>query len=378
MPSQLAIPSIADHLRAGKNAIVASRDLFADTRSGAVYDFLMGTAALAWSREALADRDKFRAIYFTTAEGDDLTDFVLKRYGITRILDTYGPGTATFIRPSAAAGAGTIYAGTQIQVSSPNGGATVYQVASNTVVSASATTVLVPIQATTYGSGVAVSGMNGQVIDPLWDNTFSVLGLYCQNGTTYEPAPAFRARVTQTLLDQRPGYPALITQTLQNVGASQVLLFPSNYQSTDHGVNCAYVADQGFSTSQSLLIACRYAVESCRVLGADLQVLPMQSSTISVALTVSLWDDPSKFDQAALTATIASAVVQYFTNLQNAFAYKLNGIAGAAMRVSQAIQTVTVTNPVADATFSSANWPAILTRYIASLGTISVTLTGPI
>lgn len=385
MPSQLSLPSISDHLRVGKRAIVSQRRLFADDRSGSVYDLLMGTAAMAWAREASADRDKFRAIYFTTAEGDDLTTFVQQRFGIARVLDTYGQGSATFVRASAAGGAGTIYAGTQVQISSATGGATVYQVTTDTAVGATQLAVQVPIQATTYGLGTAITGGTGPVIDPLWDNSFVVTGLYCKNGTTYESAAEFRARVTQTLLDQRPGYPTLIFSTLQAAGAAQVLLFPSNYQGTDHGINCAYVGDAGFNSTQALIIACRLAVESCRVLGADLQVLGMQTTALPITLAVSLWDDPSKFDQNSLISNVASGVMQYFASMQNAFAYKIDGIRGAAMRVSQAIQNVNVisvngVSPPVDATFSSAAFPAVLSRYLPSFNQLysGISLSGPV
>lgn len=376
MPSQLQVPTSSDSLRVGKRAIVATRDELADDRTGSIYDFLMGTAALAWAREALSDRDKFRAIYFTTAQNDDLTDYVLKRFGIARILDTQGTGTALFVRASAAAGAGTIWEGTRFIVSDPHGGSTVYEVSANASVSATALSVPVTINAVDYGPGVAINNASGPVIDPLFDS-FTAESVYCKNGTVYEKAADFRARTVQTLLDNRPGYPIAIKNALYGAGAAQVVLFPSNYQGIDSGINCAYVGDAGFGASNALLIACRAAVESSRVLGPDLQVLGMSVTALSVDLTVSLWDDPSKFDQTFLTSAIIAGVLQYFTDPANSFAYKIEGIRGAAQRVSNAIQTVTVNTPSADATLSSTAWPATLPRYAPTANTVTVALQGP-
>lgn len=376
MPSQLALPTAQDSLRIGKRAIVATRDELVDDRTGSIYDFLMGTAALAWAREAQTDRDKFRAIYFMTAQNDDLTDYVKQRFGIDRILDTQGTGQALFERATTSAGAGTIYKGTRFLVNDLHGGSIAYQVTANAVCGATQKQVAVSIQAIPYGLGVAINDASGPVIDPLFD-TFTAVDVYCQNGTVFEPAANFRARVVQELLDQRPGYPTLIKQTLLDAGASQVILFPSNYQGTDSGINCAYVGDSGFGANNSLLIACRKIVETSRVLGADLQVLGMSSSTLSIDLTVSLWDDPANFDQLMLKSAVVAGVIQYFTDPTNAFAYKVDGIRGAAQRVSNAIQTVVVNTPSVDATFSSTSWPATLTRYMPNSSSISVALQGP-
>lgn len=376
MPSQLQLPTIADSLRVGKRAIVATRDELADDRTGSIYDFFMGTAALAWAREALADRDKFRAIYFSTAQNDDLTDYAKKRFDIDRVLDTQGAGTALFVRASTAAGAGTIYKGTRVIVSDPRGGSTTYEVSANVSVGATDLTVPVPVNAADVGLGSAISDASGTVVDALFD-VFTAEHIYCQNGTVFEPAADFRARVVQALLDERPGYPTAIKNSLYAAGATQVVLFPSNYQGVDSGINCAYVGDSGGSASGSLIIACRSAVESSRVLGADLQVFGMGVSALAVDLTVSLWDDPSKFDQLMLIRGVVAGVMQYFNDPRNAFAYKVDGIRGAAQRVSNAIQNVAVNAPVIDATFSSTAWPAILTRYSPTTNTVSVTLQGP-
>lgn len=383
MPSQLPVPDIRDSIRAGGRAIVARKDLLADTRTGAIYDLLMGTAAMAFSREALTDRDKFRAIYLTTAQNDDLTTFVSQRFGIDRVLDTYGTGSCGFSRGSASAGAGTIYAGTRLQVATTNG-SIVYEVASDVSVSATQTSVVVPVQATTFGAGVAISNASASVLDTLWDNTWDVSGLSCANGTTFEAAPDFLARVKATLQEERPGYPALVQSTLLALGAPNVVLFPSQFQGgTDYGVSAAYVGDASYSCSSALLASCRAGLESARVLGCDLWIGPMAVTPITLGLTVSLWRDPSYFDQNKLLTTIALGVIQYFRRGTHAYAYKVDGIRSAIQRVSKDIETPTITSingsAPADVTFAANPWAASMPRYLPSFNSLvaNTTLTGP-
>lgn len=377
MPSNLPLPTIADSLQQGKQAIVGTREEFADIHSGSIYDYLMGTAALAWAREAQADQDKFRGIYFTTAQNDDLTTYVQQRFGIARIMDSYGVGSCLMQRQNFLSGAGIIYAGTHVQVATGMGGSIVYEVVNDVTCGPTQLLVPVEIRATTSGGGVAITNGSGSIVDPLWDDSFIAIGLYCGNGTSFEAATDFRARVVQQLLNQRPGYPAAIKAALLAIGAPNVVLFPSNYQGIDSGINACYVGDANYQCSQALLIDSRVNVEGTRVLGADLEVFPMATSLLSVALTLNLWDDPSKFDVGTIKALAIAGVLQYFGNSANAFAYKRDGIAGSAQRTSNAIQQVTVTSPTVDATFSSSNWPSTLTRYTPTGATVAITILGP-
>src|SRR5579862_972708 len=111
MPSTDPIPPLADALRAFGDAVVATRDERADVRRGAVYDHFAGVGAVLLVREALHDRDVFRALYLDTADGADLTALVRRRFGIARILDTFGTGFAVLARSSVAAGEGTVWTG---------------------------------------------------------------------------------------------------------------------------------------------------------------------------------------------------------------------------------------------------------------------------
>ncbi len=373
MPSALPIPSINDEITAAANALVGRKDQYADVHDGSVYQYLNGTAAMAFHQEAVRDRDLFRAVYTNTAQGDDLTTRVRNLFAVERILDTPGTGSAAFMRGTANAGGGIIWEGTRINIDG-----VFYEVAADTGMGASQLSASVPIRATKTGPGYSISNASGQLYDPLWDNSLVPTNVSCGNGTTFEAADDFRARVKSILFANRPGYAAYITSVLNAIGASQVVLLPSYYSGgVDVGINACYVGDSGFSATQALINACQVAAEGARVLGADTIFRGLSVSGLTIKLTVSLWDTPGKFDLVTMRRLITGGVAQYFGNVSNAFAYKIDGIRGAAQRVSNNIQDVTVITPSVDIVLSDTAWPNTLTRYIVNQGAIEVTFTGP-
>lgn len=229
MPSTLPLPTISQLLRAGRNALRGEVDRYGDGRPGSVYDHVAtGPMAILLSREADADRDAFRAIYWDDADGDDLTALVQGRLAgfapATRILDAQGTGLLKVSRTSTTAGGGTFWAGTRYAV-----GSTLYEVSSDTTVSATATSASVPINALSYGPGVAIDTPGGVVqLDPLWDS-WTVTRLTCADGTTYESADAYRARVRAALLNARNGYLPAMLAAAKSAGATYLVAFDSTY-----------------------------------------------------------------------------------------------------------------------------------------------------
>src|SRR5580693_2526382 len=140
MPASEPLPTITDLLGVFGAGVVARTDPNADVRRGAVYDHFAGVGAILFSREAQRDRDLFRARYFDTADGADLTELVATRFGLARILDTYGTGSAVLVRDSAAMGQGTVWEGTRILMSppAPSAAAREYAVLEDTPVDATA------------------------------------------------------------------------------------------------------------------------------------------------------------------------------------------------------------------------------------------------
>jgi hypothetical protein len=386
MPASEPLPAIRDLLGAFGAGVVAQKDARADVRRGAVYDHFAGVGAILFSREAQRDRDLFRARYFDTADGADLTELVATRFAMARILDTYGTGSAVLARDSTAMGEGTVWEGTRILLAPVAAGAAAreYAVLEDTPISATATIATVGIRATRTGTGVAVSAPAGlgRIDDPLWDSTWRVQTLVCGDGTDFEKAAVLRARARQVQLDARKGYAKSITDACVAEGAAYVALFASNYggDAADFGLNACYVAAPGFTTTPRLIRACAVALERYRVCGADLQVFGMAPASLRVSATVTLWDDPSAFATTSLDIALRAALSSSFESLTGGFSYSLDALRGAMLQVSDAVQDVVITSPYGSAPLlvgSPPNFPGVLTRYSLDEGDIALAFAAP-
>lgn len=242
MPSTSPLPTVAQLVQVACGAtngpskaigkLQAEQDAYGDGRSGSIYNHTAGPMAVLWAREARLVQDTFSDIYFDDARDAALTTLIQGRYpnvpGVARVLSTYGQGTATFVRPNASAGAGTIWQGTRVQVpGSPPG---IYQVAADTAVGATVTSLTVPIEATVLGTGHACNVTSGLVLlDVLYDTSFAPTTMTCADGTNFEDAKSYRARVRALLLNLRNGYAGAIVTACMNAGASYVMTFASTY-----------------------------------------------------------------------------------------------------------------------------------------------------
>ena len=360
MPSNQPLPTVADLRTAFKNGLVGIQDEFADTITGSMYDVVGSIGAICFSKQAQRDQDLFDTGYFDAATGGDLTDLVLKRYGIARILDTYGQGSVQLQRAPGGV-AGTLWTGTRVLVS---GGAVVapmaYVVAADTAVGAGQSLINLPVHAPRFGSGYAISAIAPpytiSISDACFDGTFRCLSIQCLPGTDFEQDQYFKARVRAQRQTNRVGYIAPIVAACIAAGATNVALFPSYFGAnsiSDYGLNFVYVGDQNYNGTTALANKCMLALEAVRVAGADLQVFPMARTNLSVAATLYMYDSPGKFNQNA-TVDIASAIMQqYFTGNANAFGFTLSGLAGAVQAAMPEVQKVVFTSPTADISVSS-------------------------
>jgi hypothetical protein len=390
MPSQLPIPSLGDFVAAFHRGVKAKRDKREDGHSGGGYDYIAGTSAMLMVREAAFIRDCFRADYFNDAQGQDLTDLVAGRFKIDRILDTDGTGTATLYRANASADAGippslrVIWEGTRILVTSPTSAATAYAVAADTPITAGALYVAgLPIRATTTGVGTAVNtAQTGQacvVGDPLWDTSWQVTNVTCADGTVFEPAPAFRARVVATLRQNTVGYAPGIAYACGLAGAANVSVFGTNFGGTDLHACATYVGDAGFNGSTPLVTASKFILESWRMLGAQMLIGPMVQASLPVVATVQLYDDPAKFDTPTIANACEGAIARVL-GANGSYAYDLDALFGAVSQVSDAVQDVIFTTPASSEGLLAGNplwFPPSITRYQIPPGGIALTFTGP-
>jgi Baseplate J-like protein len=385
MPSSRVLPTIEDLLGAAAGALRGAKDNFADTRRGSLYDHAAGPMAILFSREADRDRDLFDDSYLQSARGDALTTLIEGRYGTARVLSTAGTGICRFVRSSATAGAGTMWQGSRIQVpGSPPG---IYQIASDTPAGATQLIADIPIEASVMGPGSAISVNTGlSLLDPLYDPLWQPQVLTCADGTDYEHADAYRARTLQARLDARNGYLPRQVQTCQAQGATYVVAFSSQYGLTnddtgfanDAGLNAIYVADGNFQSSPSLIQSCHIALESTRVLGADLWVGGITQSTLYANAEVSLVDDPGKLDQVPIEMACAKALLTYFSGTASGYTFKRDAMTGAMRRAHPAVQRVRTWNsPTQDVALASNSWPALLTRYVLYPRNITLSFVGP-
>ena len=377
MPAIEPLPTIRDLLGASAAGVVGTRDSRADVRRGAIYDHLGGCSAILFTREAARDRDLFRAVYLDTAEGDDLTVLVKLRYGIDRILPSYGTGTALLTRPTPAAGAGTVWEGTRILVfaSAASPTARTYAAAVDVQVAAGATAVTVPIRATDTGIGTAVSlsgNAIGRVDDPLWDASWTLAAIQCTDGTSLEAPAVLRARARATQLAARKGFAEAITGACIAQGATYVALFDSNLPAQDNGLSCCYVADAGFQTTKRLVHACTVALESYRVCGADLQVLGMRRASVDVSATVTLRDDPGRLPSPDVA--LRDGLLAAFATTR--YDYDLDELAGVLASADANVQSVSFGQPATSVgVLVGGQMPGVLTRY--ELGVVTLSYAGP-
>jgi hypothetical protein len=347
MPSTQPLPTIRGEVQAASNALIGERDPYGDTRSGSLYNHNVGPTAVLFSREADRDKDLFEDIYFNSADGDALTTLVQQRTGIARFLDTAGIGTCTFVRPTNGGGGGSFLQGTEIQVAGTPG--MVYEVASDTTVSSTALTCMIPIQASALGTGTAITATSGlTLLDPIYDNTWVPTQLICADGTDFEKAADYRARVLQTRINQRVGYIAQMTLACQSVGAAYVVPFPSQYGlgitdfTDDYGLNAIYVADDGYASPPSLVAACDAILESWRVLGADLLVGGVTNTPLTLNYLVSLTDSPSKLPTQSIRRLCAQALLAAFGPTDGGYVYSADALSSAITNASPYVQSAFV------------------------------------
>ncbi|HEY2509818.1 MAG TPA: hypothetical protein VGI39_03150, partial [Polyangiaceae bacterium] len=268
-----------------------------------------------------------------------------------------------------------------------------YVVAADTKVSTSALYVAgVPIRATTYGAGVAVdtvqASLSATLEDPIWDPSFAVTSLRCADGTVFEKAADYRARVRTTLATQSLGYEAAIVAACQSAGAVNVKVFGTNTGGQDLHACAVYVGDASFGAQPQLLPGIGLALEGARMLGPQLVLGTMQRIDQPITATIQLYDDPAKFDLDTLAGSCEGAIRRVF-GATGAYGYDLDALFGAIVEVTDAIQDVTFAAPTGSAGVLVNGWfpPAqtsgalvgisVLSRYVIPPGGVTFTFVGP-
>ncbi len=236
-----------------------------------------------------------------------------------------------------------------------------------------------PIHATKLGPGSAakVDGSTRlRIADSVFDD-WTPIALECADGTEDEDPAEFIARARADREARRPGHEEAIEEACRAAGASQVVVLGSDRfgDALDHGLNFIYVGDDGFSTPDGLLKAVRLKLDSVVVAGCDFQVFGMQPIPVSVALAISLQDDPGKFDTVGIGRDVVATVVNDFEGRKDFWLFREDAIGAAVKRASDVVHDVDVattpSEPAAGFTFDS------LPRYILAPADITISFSGP-
>lgn len=381
MPTTIPEPTISRLRRAFMSAVRGRVDAYADHREGAVLDHFAGTGAMMWSRLARRDTDMWRSVYIDSAEGRGLTALLYDRYSFERIPDAYGVGEAVLERPTAAAGAGTIWAGTRIRLVGPRVVSVAYVVTQDVPVPATATNVRVPIRAPAPGPGYATTNVDARVDDPLWDASWLVRTVGCGEGTAFEPAAVSRARYRDARNDARVGFRKAIENACITAGASYAVAFQSDYagDAYDLGLNVVYVGDTSYNGNAALVRRVKIALESARVLGDDVQVLPMVRTPITLHARVYLWEGPGRVNQASLSRVLRGVAVDYFEGRTRGYSYVRESIVGAWLKAAPQVQSAEIDVPGVDSSVVVAangfvSFPATLPRFVLTQNDVTFEL----
>lgn len=409
MPSQEPLPSIPELLRAFESGLRGERNENRDARSGSLYNLLGGVGALVFYRLATRDRDTFRGLYFDFADGDGLSHIAEERFKDPVITAARGSGTVYLRRVSTSGGAGTFWKGTRITLF----GTTValphtYLVSEDTLAGATDTYVPVSIVSEATGRGSAIDTLSVPKVlsrfdDPIWDNSWTVERLLCQEGTDQEKPEVSRARIRTNRFNRRVGYPKKITDACVAAGAVEVALFPSDFLASnptsqietiggldqdgygDVGLNYIAVGDGSFQTSDALRRSCQLALKTWGVAGTAVQVVKMQPVVVTLTATVKLWDNIGRFATSVKQRDGKSAILNYFDTRQNPFYFRLAALRGSILRAVGDVQSIDLATSYTVANVVHTTEPPLtgilksfpVARYQVSSESVTVQVTGP-
>lgn len=368
MPAVLDLPNVTDYLIAYSGAIQGKKNALLDLRTGSSLEIPGGMAALLWSRQSQRDRTLFNNAYTDSSTGVDLDRHIELKYKVERIQATYGEGYL-ILKNISEPGFGTVfyYKGTRLEVYGINKNnqfiTLEYKVKEDVEVPVDAPTFTIPIEAIRPGTGVAIEAVENIRFTDEVSDYFVISYLKCNDGTDYESDNDYRARARDIAKNDRIGYSSKIIQTCKEAGAEYVVVLLSTAygDDKDFALNYVYVADAGYSTSESLKEACSLALDDVRVAGADLQVLGMQVTPLTLMVNVYLYDNPDGVDKTQLNLDITESINDSLSDINKFWLFKLVNLQGAIKSLNPSlIQSVIITSSLPE---PEAEFPAILPKY---------------
>lgn len=338
----MAEPSWQDLYDLGKVTLQTRRPQ-AVVNEGDVYDAIIAGAATMASAIIAFANQRFRSAFLDGAEGSDLTDLAYDR-GVEREPGSQAIGTVTLTRATAAAGAGTVAAGTRIRTEADSTGAFVVITLDSDFVFGGAT---LSVSGTATAEEIGTEGNIGvntldSFLDIPFDTSLVPTNTQFAGGAPEETDEDLRDRVRGFFLTQARG-----TIEALKFGARQVAGVDRVTVTVDSaGVVTVYVADAEGNSSAALVAAVTAELENWRdaadVVYVTGGVIVLQNVTYSLTVRTGT-------DVAAIVDTIADAITSRIGRLNPGETLYRDMITAAIRDVDRDnILAVTLTVPAAN------------------------------
>lgn len=343
----MTAPSWQDLFDVGRYTLQSRRPSLLVNVGDVTDGFVAGVATIGSALLGYA-AGKFLANFLDGAFGNDLTELARDR-GVERDPGDYAVGLATFSRPTAAAGGGTIPAGTRIATEQDSTGAFItYTTDADIVFGGAQLTGSVTFSATKIGKAgnVEIAAVN-RILDTPFDRTFTV------SNDTDRTAGGDEAESDEDLRDRvRTWYQTLVRGTIDAIayGARQTpgagVKRVTVYVNPATGEIVVYVSDADGNSNAAMVAL--VTAELLKWVGADdlYNVIgaTIFNQSIDISLTVR-----AGVDVATLADRVRNAVVARVNRLQPGDTLYRDIIQSAARDVDrEAIVSVTVNTPAAN------------------------------
>ena len=251
-------------------AIVNRPDLL--VLEGDVSEMLLKAAAAMADKCVEDSARRFRATYVDGATGDELTQLASDHWGLNRFTAVKATGTVEFLRPTNAAGAGTIPAGTVVATQADVNGLSFRFITDSPVNFAAADTGPITVTVTAEVEGPDSNVLDGtvdRIVDNLFDGTLIVTNpTPMVGGSNAETDAELRERLRE--------YPSTLRRgTLQALefGAKQVPAV-KNATATEGptGIVTVYIADVSGNASAGMIADVVAELENWRCAGTIVNV----------------------------------------------------------------------------------------------------------
>lgn len=403
-------------------AIAAKLGITLDTTEGSVWDGFFSGMQAAMARSDQAVLRSFDAQILDRATFNDLDAYCRPRGPIRRKPAAPAIGLCSFRRPTSAAGAGTIPAGTQIRAPYSGSSQVFVTTADATLASGDLTTVVYVAAATAgaagnvgvVASGLALTGSPGPLFDATLtpDNTPGY-GLTVVGGNDEEKDAPFRER--QRLYEQGRQGATRAAVVLAALSVPQVahVVTADCFTPAIGGYAVLYCGDMNWSSlapelaaNDPMLAGVAYALDQPRGrgFGAPILVRGISQVVLTVTGVVTMTQSMASYNATALRAAAQQAALAYFTSRADPYAFDERMCAARIARIDDTVANVALTVTASEglprsnpslypagvpltlfasplspsAVLLNSGLPMTLTRYTATLSTISIDVVGPL